>query len=483
MYNNYRQLHVVKYLFLISSKKQTLLFNIHLMNDFYSIIQPKLYHKFCPEIAMEIGMPKAIIMGNILYWLERNSKTNKYFYEGKYWVKCSASSIHQIYPYIPLSSITTYLRSLVQKEWLHILDDGKYHSARVYTVGTAFLRWFQDKQEGDSEEKTPNTLLRQSGEVLRENDEVESVLRQNDEVLRENDEGGKGVRQNDEVLRQNDEGVRENDEVLNQSHEHIYNINKNIKDINSNKEAEDLTIYENILNLGKKRSKDSEKKIEVEDLTNSRIILEEDSAKLGRGYSEKILKEKKKLADLSETDKAILVWYYAEKIADVNSLVLKDDVEDIQYLLKSHDFEKLIHAVWKLCHNSFSVKRSHPKKRKDIDFEWTFKYLTKTDDKGKTGLSKAINSYHPDIQPSNEAILFSKQFSYLLNENPYDRFTKKHKSKGAKPCTEYVEGEEAERFIAERSSRLAKDFGVDLGADLTDEEIRELGIKTRRTRV
>lgn len=58
-----------------------------------------MIHSFHVEVAKKLGVPEAILVSNICYWIKKNQANGKHLYDGKYWTYNSAKAFAELFPY------------------------------------------------------------------------------------------------------------------------------------------------------------------------------------------------------------------------------------------------------------------------------------------------------------------------------------------------------------------------------------------------
>ena len=73
-------------------------------------------HSFDIDIAKEYGIPAAILLKHIYYWVEKNRANYKHLIEGEYWTYCSVKAFGELFPYMSAKVIRTGLTKLEEGE-------------------------------------------------------------------------------------------------------------------------------------------------------------------------------------------------------------------------------------------------------------------------------------------------------------------------------------------------------------------------------
>lgn len=82
------------------------------------------HHIFNKNIAKEFGINAAIILENMMFWLEKNQANEVNYYEGKYWTFNSISAYAKIFNYLSERQIKYALDSLEEQG---IIETGNFN--------------------------------------------------------------------------------------------------------------------------------------------------------------------------------------------------------------------------------------------------------------------------------------------------------------------------------------------------------------------
>ena len=69
-------------------------------------------HSFNIKIAEKYGVNEAILLENIVFWIEKNKANDKHFYDGEYWTYNSANAFTKLFPYWTKRQIEHILKKL-----------------------------------------------------------------------------------------------------------------------------------------------------------------------------------------------------------------------------------------------------------------------------------------------------------------------------------------------------------------------------------
>lgn len=95
-------------------------------------------HSFDKDIAVQYGLPAAIILNHMQFWIEQNKANNVNYHDGSYWTYNSTKAYAEIFPYISQRQIQCALKRLIDEG---ILKTGNYNkSAYDRTLWYAFTK-------------------------------------------------------------------------------------------------------------------------------------------------------------------------------------------------------------------------------------------------------------------------------------------------------------------------------------------------------
>lgn len=83
-------------------------------------------HHFNIEIAKEYGMLGAVLLNNILFWVEHNRANNTNFHDGCYWTYNSTAALAELFPYATSRQISYALKKLKEAG---LIKTGNYNKS------------------------------------------------------------------------------------------------------------------------------------------------------------------------------------------------------------------------------------------------------------------------------------------------------------------------------------------------------------------
>jgi uncharacterized phage protein (TIGR02220 family) len=98
-------------------------------------------HSFNIDIAKKYGVECAIILENMIFWIEKNKANKKHFYEGRYWTYNSGKAFSELFPYWSVHQIGRFLREL-EAQGLVIsgnFNKAGYDKTKWYSVNDSLI--------------------------------------------------------------------------------------------------------------------------------------------------------------------------------------------------------------------------------------------------------------------------------------------------------------------------------------------------------
>ena len=102
-------------------------------------------HSFNIYIAKEFGINSAVIIHNLIYWLEKNEANDKNFHEGRYWSYNSISAYAELFPYLSERQIRYSLDKLEEENIIMTGDFNKvgFDKTKWYSLTDYGLKYLQ----------------------------------------------------------------------------------------------------------------------------------------------------------------------------------------------------------------------------------------------------------------------------------------------------------------------------------------------------
>lgn len=102
------------------------------------------FHSFNVDEATKYGIPKAVLIYNLRFWLNKNRANRKHWYDGFYWTYNSSSAFAELFPYLAQSSIRMWLQELEEQG---VIKSGNYNKA-----GYDKTKWYTIKGEFEAQD-------------------------------------------------------------------------------------------------------------------------------------------------------------------------------------------------------------------------------------------------------------------------------------------------------------------------------------------
>lgn len=83
-------------------------------------------HHFDIELACEVGVEKAILLHNLVFWIQHNEANETHFEDGHTWTYNSARAFSELMPYMAVRSITRRIKELENDGYL--ISSSKYNA-------------------------------------------------------------------------------------------------------------------------------------------------------------------------------------------------------------------------------------------------------------------------------------------------------------------------------------------------------------------
>lgn len=87
-------------------------------------------HHFNVEVAKEVGVNAAVIMNNIVFWIQKNISDGNCIHDGKFWTYSTAKAMSVIFPYLTEKQIRTAIEKLVDAGYVETGDYSENRYAR-----------------------------------------------------------------------------------------------------------------------------------------------------------------------------------------------------------------------------------------------------------------------------------------------------------------------------------------------------------------
>lgn len=110
-------------------------------------------HAFYVDVAEQIGIVPALLLGFFHYWVHNNSmyRKDETYKEGKYWTYCSVAYIQERYPYLTVKQVNGGINKLISEELIETGNFNKkpYDRTKWYTLTVKGMELMGDEIEDE----------------------------------------------------------------------------------------------------------------------------------------------------------------------------------------------------------------------------------------------------------------------------------------------------------------------------------------------
>lgn len=95
-----------------------------------------MYHSFDADIATEYGIPEAIFLCNIAFWVKQNTLNKNNLFEGRYWTYNSLDAYAGLFPYLSKSTIQRVVKHLKEEGLILTgnFNNDRFNHTNYYTL-------------------------------------------------------------------------------------------------------------------------------------------------------------------------------------------------------------------------------------------------------------------------------------------------------------------------------------------------------------
>lgn len=111
-----------------------------------------MHYLFDTEIATAYGVNEAIMLQNIVYWINKNAANGKAYYDGRYWTYCSVEGFTRLFPFWTADQIRRILKSLEDKGAIisGCYNENKYDRTKWYALADTCICGNEKIKLGDA---------------------------------------------------------------------------------------------------------------------------------------------------------------------------------------------------------------------------------------------------------------------------------------------------------------------------------------------
>ena len=131
-------------------------------------------HMFDVTIATMYGVPEAVMIQHLYFWIAKNQANGRHFHDGRFWTYSSLNGLAKILPYFSKDQIRRLLKSLQDKGVLYTGNYNKNPCDRTvwYALDNKVLRVIEgvdglDREGLEEAEETEETPQKEGPEVWR----------------------------------------------------------------------------------------------------------------------------------------------------------------------------------------------------------------------------------------------------------------------------------------------------------------------------
>lgn len=99
-------------------------------------------HSFNVEIAVKVGVDKAILLENIMFWINRNIANKQHEHDGETWTYNSTNAFAELFPYFSANKIQKLLRQLEVDGYIKTgnYNTSPYDRTKWYTIANEWVK-------------------------------------------------------------------------------------------------------------------------------------------------------------------------------------------------------------------------------------------------------------------------------------------------------------------------------------------------------
>ena len=109
-------------------------------------------HSFNVEVAVKYGIESAVLLENIMFWVEKNKATKSNMIDGQFWVYTTQEAFTELFPYMSKSTVRRSLKTFIDDGVLNVGNFNKkgFDRTRWYTLtphGYSLFKMNHDKKD------------------------------------------------------------------------------------------------------------------------------------------------------------------------------------------------------------------------------------------------------------------------------------------------------------------------------------------------
>lgn len=137
-------------------------------------------HSFNIEIAKKVGIAGAVLLNNIYWWVDKNAKNQRNYFEGKYWTFNKKSAYLEQFPYLTENQLEYALTKLRDSGYIEVgnFNASKYDRTLWYTLTEKAYNELQNYtihsgNFGNGEDKNPPPIQDINKDINKDKENVE----------------------------------------------------------------------------------------------------------------------------------------------------------------------------------------------------------------------------------------------------------------------------------------------------------------------
>lgn len=143
------------------------------------------YH-FDAELAVKIGVEEAVMMNNMVFWIQHNVANNKHSYEGRYWTYNTVQAFSELYPFWTVKQLRRIMESLYNQKVLMKGNFNKKPFDRTgwYSITDEYSYLLDLPKRANVEPETANGNAQTGKTIPTVNTDNQSLFPNNDKIKR-----------------------------------------------------------------------------------------------------------------------------------------------------------------------------------------------------------------------------------------------------------------------------------------------------------
>lgn len=117
-------------------------------------------YSFDIKLATEIGVERAVLLKNIMFWIRKNEANKKNYFDGSYWTYNSANAFTELFPFWSAKKIYNMLKWLIDNDYLKEGNYNKvaYDRTKWYSLSDKSISHYKEIHFTKSENGSSKTV-------------------------------------------------------------------------------------------------------------------------------------------------------------------------------------------------------------------------------------------------------------------------------------------------------------------------------------